>query len=580
MGDVHATFPRPLKQRKKTLLPGKALEREWSAGAKGCLLHSAFKRFLSWSCVSVTATCGYQEETACLLHLSECCLLFRSRSLSSFDRTDDKGRTGSREWCHTTPSPGFSQYSSCWIRHRYLSFVTRHTVHSCSILPAQARTCQNPKCHVRGGEEKDRKEKEVAMPVRRYATLHEKTFTTDHLEGMRSIQCHHSHRSRQRLIVQLVLFGCCILISTIGQGGSDRQPQVVARSSSAQTSPLSVRALVQSTALSATGMGAGKISSAPAHDTSHTTPADICLNPLDTTCWLNNAAQWLAQHIMDALQPVVILLMKNPLSILFQTPPADTYSNATVMLWWKSFLAVADLALGCLIVVGGYNAIVGRHLGLRHSELTEFLPRLILAFGAASFSLYFLGLFIDLENALCGVALNLAGTSVLTNVILSLFQGNLVNEGLLVWLLAVVVCIMALLLGVQMAVRLALLWVLLVLAGPGLACLALSQTVGYGRMWLSLTANTVLVQFFQVVALALGGSLITAIGVTNILNLDGILATLVLCVALLYLVLRLPGIVSRSTLRPMLEASAAATGAAQGAAEYVANVAPRLLALL
>ena len=400
------------------------------------------------------------------------------------------------------------------------------------------------------------------------------------------IQDQRLQRSCYRLLVLVALFGVCLLLGLLGHESGDgpyEQSLPGIHVLSASTSVLPAHEQRSSTALPATGMGAGKGASVPTDNvtpTTPTTPADICLNPLDTTCWLNNAAQWLAQHIMDALQPVVILLMKNPLSILFQTPPADTYSNATVILWWKSFLAVADLALGCLIVVGGYNAIVGRHLGLRHSELTEFLPRLVLAFGAASFSLYFLGLFIDLENALCAVALNLAGTSVLTNVILSLFQGNLVNEGFLVWLLAVVVCTMALLLGVQMAVRLALLWVLLVLAGPGLACLALSQTVGYGRMWLSLTANTVLVQFFQVVALALGGSLITAIGVTNILNLDSTLATLVLCVALLYLVLRLPGIVSRSTLRPMLEASAAATGAAQGAAEYVANVAPRLLALL
>ena len=127
---------------------------------------------------------------------------------------------------------------------------------------------------------------------------------------------------------------------------------------------------------------------------------------------------------------------------------------------------------------------------------------------------------------MCGGASTWPGTSMLTNIILSLFQGNLLGEGLLVWLLAIVLGGMAILLGVQMAVRLALIWVLLVLAGPGLACLALSQTVGYGRLWLSLTASTVMVQFFQVVTLALGGTLITAIGVTNILGLDSTLATL------------------------------------------------------
>jgi hypothetical protein len=181
--------------------------------------------------------------------------------------------------------------------------------------------------------------------------------------------------------------------------------------------------------------------------------------------------------------------------VVTQTPPADTYQNATVITWSNGFLAVVDLALASLIVIGSYNVVVGRHLGLNHAELAEFLPRLILAVGAIHFSLYFLGLFIDLENALCGIALNLAGASTLTNIISALFQGNLLGEGLLVWILAFVLGVMVLLLGVQMAVRLALLWVLPVLARPVLVCFALPQTLGFGRMWLSLTASTVMVQF-------------------------------------------------------------------------------------
>ena len=127
--------------------------------------------------------------------------------------------------------------------------------------------------------------------------------------------------------------------------------------------------------------------------------------------------------------------MRNPLNILTQTPPIEPLRIPDVITWWQSFLAVVDLALASLIVIGGYNVVVGRHLGLPHSELAEFLPRLLLAFGAAHFSLFFLGLFIDLVNALNLVALNLAGTSMLTNIISALFQGDLVTEGLLVWVL-------------------------------------------------------------------------------------------------------------------------------------------------
>src|SRR2546422_5426467 len=172
-------------------------------------------------------------------------------------------------------------------------------------------------------------------------------------------------------------------------------------------------------AFPAVGLGAGATSGGSANAN---TPAAVCLNPLDATCWLQNAAQWMAQQVMGALQPVIGAIMNNPLNILTQTPPVDTYQNPVVITWWNAFLAVVDLALASLIVIGGYNVVVGRHLGLPHSELAEFLPRLLLAYGAAHFSLFFLGLFIDLENALNIVALNLAGTSMLTNIISAVFQ--------------------------------------------------------------------------------------------------------------------------------------------------------------
>jgi hypothetical protein len=375
---------------------------------------------------------------------------------------------------------------------------------------------------------------------------------------------------RMCVLLVLVLFGLHLLAAGSGAGsGANLTGQ---QSTSDQTRLVSGRGITLQV-----GLGDGAASN---ERTDANVPAQVCLNPLDATCWLQNAAQWMAQQVMNALQPVIGAIMRNPLNILTQTPPADTYQNPTVITWWQSFLAVVNIALASLIVIGGYNVVVGRYVGLPHSELAEFLPRLLLAFGAAHFSLFFLGLFIDLENALNQVALNLAGNSMLTNIINALFQGNLATEGLLVWVLMFVLRVMAILLGAQMAIRLALLWVLLVLSGPGLACFALPQTMGYGRMWLSLTATTVMVQFFQVVTLVLGGMLVTSLGASNLFGIGGTLATLLVCVALLYLVLRIPGIVHRFALRPMMDASRAVAGAATGAVGVVADVAPRLLALL
>src|SRR5258708_16438414 len=104
----------------------------------------------------------------------------------------------------------------------------------------------------------------------------------------------------------------------------------------------------------------------------------------------------MAQQLMNALQPVIGAIMSSPLNILTQTPPADTYQNPVVITWWNAFLAVVDLALASLIVIGGYNVMVGRPLGLPPSELAEFPPPLPLGYSAAHFLPVFFGAFVQL----------------------------------------------------------------------------------------------------------------------------------------------------------------------------------------
>src|SRR5260221_1127927 len=287
---------------------------------------------------------------------------------------------------------------------------------------------------------------------------------------------HHLRRYRVCALLVLALFGLHLLAAGSGAGKGDplTAQQAAPRHPSIQTA----QATKPRTPL-AGGMGAGV---SARERIGATAQAAVCLNPLDVTCWLQNAAQWVAQQITSALQPVMNAILQSPLNIITQTPPADTYRNPTVSTWCSAFLTVVDLALASLIVIGGYNVIVGRELGLPHSGLAAFLPRLLLAFCAAHFRLSFLAPFIDLENALCGVALNLAGTSMLTNIITALFQGNLLGQGLLVWILTLVLGVMAILLGAQMVVRPGLLWILLVVSSPGAACVALPQTMGFGRM--------------------------------------------------------------------------------------------------
>src|SRR5262249_41222278 len=90
-----------------------------------------------------------------------------------------------------------------------------------------------------------------------------------------------------------------------------------------------------------------------------------------------------------------------------------------------------------------------------------------------------------------------------------------------------------------MLMRLALIDVLLVIAPLGLLCWVLPQTQGWARLWSSTFFATVFTQFVQVVALKLGGSLLTEL--TPIVP-DAALLAVFLGVAVLVLTMKIPGL--------------------------------------
>ena len=243
-------------------------------------------------------------------------------------------------------------------------------------------------------------------------------------------------------------------------------------------------------------------------------------------------------------------------------------------------ISVVNAAVAVFIVIAGYNIMIARQIGADYYELMEFLPRLALAVLAANFSLFFIRLFIDLENALNLDVINLFSLTILSNTITGIFHGNLLGAGLLAFVLAIILGVMDLLLAWQMLLRLALLILLIVLAPLAFLCGALPQTQGYLRLWLSTFAATVFIQFFQVSALAIGGTLISYVTAANLFNLGGSLLSIITSSAVLYLVLRIPGMLRIWALRPVAEAGPAAVRAAQGTVESAVGTGLRLMALL
>jgi hypothetical protein len=302
--------------------------------------------------------------------------------------------------------------------------------------------------------------------------------------------------------------------------------------------------------------------------------------PFDVNCWLGQAAQWVAQNVFNVLQPLIDAINQSSLNFITQTPAAGTYQNATVIQFTTWSISVVNAAVAIFIVIAGYNIMIARQIGADYYELMEFLPRLALAVLAANFSLFFIRLFIDLENALNLDVISLFSLTILSNTIVGIFHGNLLGAGLLAFVLAIILGVMDLLLAWQMLLRLALLILLIVLAPLAFLCGALPQTQGYLRLWLSTFAATIFIQFFQVSALAIGGTLISYVTAANLFNLGGSLLSIITSSAVLYLVLRIPGMLRIWALRPVAEAGPAAIHAAQGTVETAVGTGLRLMALL
>lgn len=299
----------------------------------------------------------------------------------------------------------------------------------------------------------------------------------------------------------------------------------------------------------------------------------FCL-PTDTSCIVNNIASQVAAGIQAAFQPINDQILKNPADIIYQTPLLTNDNDApnqAILSLNTFFIEVVDIAFGCLLIIGGYNVIIGRHLLIPFSSIMEVLPRAVLVMAAVHFNVLFLSLFVDFENALSLAVIHSVGLNMLTNLIAGLFDFQ--NVTLLTFLLIIVLGIMAILLLIQMVTRIALVAISLALAPLGLGCFLLPQTMRWGRLWLVILSSSMMVQFIQVVALGLGGVFITAIAATSFVRIDKNLAIAFLAIGTLGLVLKIPGMLQTWALHPMMGTSGngGGGGGSQGDATSVTS---------
>jgi len=347
------------------------------------------------------------------------------------------------------------------------------------------------------------------------------------------------------------------------------------------------------------GYGAGALGASPQIVNSQLAPQD-CSIWTDPLCWVQNTITSIAQNIaggiLSFLQNIAGSINSNAGADDFVTQTPLCFSNAlgcdpsppldqtllTFIAWGQT---VAAAALAFIIVIGGFNLMLGRQMGTSVHDLSEFIPRVVLTFLAAMVSPMIMQAFIALNNALCQGVMALFTFTALTNILVNLLSTGF-GDGWIIFLFLVVVGIMLLLLIGQMLARLAFAAFLVSMGPLGLLCFALPQTLFWGRLWLRQFSLTIFTQFLQVAMLCLGGALLSDIvklASPLFANVDHaqVMLEAMLATALLWLTLRLPGMVREWAMRGVSDrAGQAATDAVSSAASSIADVAPELLALL
>jgi hypothetical protein len=245
----------------------------------------------------------------------------------------------------------------------------------------------------------------------------------------------------------------------------------------------------------------------------------------------NQVLVTLLRGISDALRRVVGGVLGSALNFITQTPPAGSYASPTVQTLWGVVRGIANAALVLVAMWGGFNLLAREHLGSPYHDAMELFPRLALGALLANTSLAWAQLAIDLNNALC---------SAIGEASLPAWERADAGTQQLVDVLAILIYLVtSLLLLLQMLMRLALIDVLLVVAPLGLLCWVLPQTQGWARLWSATFFTAVFTQFVQVLALKLGGSLLTEL---TPMAPDAALLALFLGVAMLALTLKIPGL--------------------------------------
>jgi hypothetical protein len=246
--------------------------------------------------------------------------------------------------------------------------------------------------------------------------------------------------------------------------------------------------------------------------------------------------------ILLQVPPIPVPDLPNPFDAFDRLSPkrlaAGTYESPTVRSLWDFSRALANAGLAVVVMWGGFGVMVKHHTRSPYHDAMELLPRVLLGALAANLTLVFAALLIDANNAIAaGIGqVGLPGYD----------QATPTQEGMALVITALAYGVVAVLLVLQMLMRLALLDLLIVLSPVMVLCWVLPQTQGWFRWWTGLFPTTVFQQVIQLVTLRLGAALMVELTPGSTSNA---LLTLFLGIAVCWLTLKVPALLRANSHR-------------------------------
>jgi hypothetical protein len=354
-----------------------------------------------------------------------------------------------------------------------------------------------------------------------------------------------------RGVLIAVLTGCSVMLAAGPALAASHHPQPVAASPVAPaptTSPV-LTVPGQTPSAPATPPGIVLLPTPPA---SSPTPAPAggtvssggggC-GLFDVSCHVTSAINgWFKGLVTSALNPVLSLLGHTVLASPNVTGPGQVRDL------WGAAAGIANTIVVLFVVVGGAIVMGHETLQTRYAA-KDIAPRVVVAVIAANASLAVVGIGIGLANslstALLGPGVNPSNA---TAVLTQLVTAPLGSGGIFLVLMGLVAAILGVVLLAVYVIRVALLILLVAVAPIALTCHALPQTDGLARLWWRAIAGLLAIQVGQAVVLITALRVFftsnghTVLGLTS----SGGLVDILVAICLLYILIRIPGWVSKA----------------------------------